>query len=325
VAAADLHPFSSVTWGNVINAGTFYSELGGVATDPVTGNVLATGTFDTGLKWNGNKIGFAGIAAAGQHDIYLIRTDLGGGFISAMTFGVSGNHTNSVVAIDSLGNVGLAGGIHGVLKFGASQISSMVGTSLYGTNIFVAKLDPTGAALWSKRIGDVAGQVASAVAFDPMGNLIVTGQFSGTGDFGGGTLTSAAADIFLAKYDPSGVLVFAKLFGVSGAHSANALSIDANGDIALAGVVDGTIDFGGGSITSSGSGDAFVAKLDPSGAYIWARAFGDAQPQAATGIAFDGPQHLVVSGTFASQIDFGGGPLLGTANGSIFVAKLLVP
>ena len=56
--------------------------------------------------------------------------------------------------------------------------------------------------LWSKRFGDGDDQHARSVAVDASGNVIVTGYFYGTIDFGGGALTSAGGgDIFVAKFD----------------------------------------------------------------------------------------------------------------------------
>ncbi|APR74804.1 Hypothetical protein A7982_00150 [Minicystis rosea] len=133
-----------------------------------------------------------------------------------------------------------------------------------------------------------------------------------------------SSDVFVAKYDPAGTLLWAKLFGDENSQVATALSVNANGDIAVTGVFDGTIDFGGGQMTSMGS-DIFVAKLDASGNYVWARSFGDAQTQQSIGIAFSGTQNLVVTGFFQSQIDFGNGPLTAVGGAEVFVAKFVVP
>ena len=58
--------------------------------------------------------------------------------------------------------------------------------------------------LWSQRFGDTNDQYGYSGAFDPSGNVAMTGYFDGTVDFGGGTLTSAGSDdIFLVKFGPT--------------------------------------------------------------------------------------------------------------------------
>jgi hypothetical protein len=55
--------------------------------------------------------------------------------------------------------------------------------------------------LWSQRFGDASDQLARGVAVNGSGNIVVTGAFTGTVDFGGGTLESAGYfDIFVAKF-----------------------------------------------------------------------------------------------------------------------------
>jgi len=76
-------------------------------------------------------------------------------------------------------------------------------TSAGGTDIFVVKFDPNGNHLWSQRFGDSDSQYGTGVAADATGNVILTGSFYGTVDFGGGPLTDACneqADIFVAKF-----------------------------------------------------------------------------------------------------------------------------
>jgi hypothetical protein len=59
--------------------------------------------------------------------------------------------------------------------------------------------------LWSKSFGNAGFDVATATAIDSAGNVVVTGYFQGTVDFGGGPLTTAGEDdIFVAKLDSSG-------------------------------------------------------------------------------------------------------------------------
>jgi len=76
------------------------------------------------------------------------------------------------------------------------------------SDIFIAQYDANGVHQWSRRYGDTEGALGWDidygwdVAVDDSGNVIATGDFLGTVDFGGGPLVSAgdSPDIFLAKY-----------------------------------------------------------------------------------------------------------------------------
>ena len=130
----------------------------------------------------------------------------------------------------------------------------------------MTKLSGTsGAHLWSKRFGGNSDNdnVGPAV-IDAEGNVVVTGHFSGTTDFGGGALTSAGLqDIFVAKYfGTTGSHAWSKRFGASNdSDSGVGVSVDGSGNTVVTGQFQGTVDFGAGSIIGAGSGDIFLLKL----------------------------------------------------------------
>ncbi|MEO7330274.1 MAG: hypothetical protein ABI193_16985 [Minicystis sp.] len=181
----------------------------------------------------------------------------------------------------------------------------------------------TGTSLWAKRFGDAVAQSGAAVALTPSGGAVVIGSFAGGADFGGGVLTSAGAtDVFVASYDMTGALIWAKRFGDVGAQSGADVTVDAQGNVIVIGDVAGSIDFGGGALASAGATDVFVAKLDPTGAQIWARRFGDVTAQNGRGVAVDAMGNVLVTGAFAGKLDFGGGALTSAGATDIFLAKL---
>ncbi len=114
--------------------------------------------------------------------------------------------------------------------------------------------------LFSQRFGGTGGDFGAAIAVDGAGNVLVTGQFSGTVDFGGGALTNAGSrDIFLAKYDAAGAHLFSQRFGDTDFDSGAAIAVDGAGNVLVTGSFEGTVDFGGGALTSAGN-DIFLAK-----------------------------------------------------------------
>ena len=118
--------------------------------------------------------------------------------------------------------------------------------------------------LWSKRFGSTSFDQGYGVAVDDSGNVVVTGSFNGTVNFGGGGLNSAGSfDIFVAKFSGAdGSHLWSKRFGSTYEDEGLGVAVDGSGNVVVTGYFWGTVDFGGGELTSAGSSDdIFVVKL----------------------------------------------------------------
>jgi hypothetical protein len=125
---------------------------------------------------------------------------------------------------------------------------------------------------------------------------------------------------------PGGELNWAKNFGISGSSDPNAVAIDpSTGDIVVAGAFIGSTNLGGGVVASHGDAgagaDIFVARYDKSGAFKWAKTFGNGQLCAAHAVAVDASGNVVVAGGLQGSLDFGGGALAAVGDQDVFVAK----
>ncbi|XXT15491.1 hypothetical protein WME94_35110 [Sorangium sp. So ce429] len=103
-------------------------------------------------------------------------------------------------------------------------------------------------------------------------------------------------------------------YGGTGNASTHAIASDALGNFYITGSFDGTVDFGGGPLTSAGRRDIFLFKLDPSGALLWSKRFGSTHEEYGFGVNVDGSGNVLLAGgyqgdTFAPIVDFGGDPL----------------
>ena len=127
-----------------------------------------------------------------------------------------------------------------------------------------------------------------------------------------GEVTPVAEDCAVAADDDcNGVAndhcgLWAKQFGAGDDQRAYAVAVDAQGNIAVAGYMGGTANFGGGVLTSAGGWDAFVVKLDKDGKHLWSKVFGDPLDQEALGVAFDAAGNVIVTGYFEGTIGFNG-------------------
>ena len=118
---------------------------------------------------------------------------------------------------DANGNVYAIGTFEGTVDFdpGAGIFNL---TSAGSSDVFISKLDGKGSLLWAKRIGGPGDDYGVGLYVSPAGDFYITGDFSATADFdpGAGTLNLTSAgnvDIYIAKYNSSGELVWAKAMG----------------------------------------------------------------------------------------------------------------
>lgn len=169
----------------------------------------------------------------------------------------------------------------------------------------------TYAPLWSHRIGGVSDENEIHVAYDPSGNIVFAGDFSGTVNMGGGDLVSVGnTDIVLAKFNAAGVHQWSQRFGDGNTQFAYAVTTDLSGNVIVVGSFDGFLDFGPGPLVSAGSFDIYVAKFNSYGVHQWSQRFGDASDQYAYTVATDAAGNVFVGGTMTGTVNFGGGNLV---------------
>jgi hypothetical protein len=153
--------------------------------------------------------------------------------------------------------------------------------------------------------------------------VVVTGEFNGWVDFGGGGLESAGRDeMFLAKYSQSGEHRWSRRYGGTGYDGGHMVAVDDSGNVFVTGEMDETVNFGGSNLVSAGEQDIFVAKFSVGGDHRWSRRFGDEGFDRGHSVAVDDSGHVLVTGYFAGTVDFGGGALESAAGSNdIFLAR----
>ncbi len=177
---------------------------------------------------------------------------------------------------------------------------------------------------WGASDGGVSQDYGYGIATDPSGNVFVTGIIYDDATFGSTYLTSNYGDIFLAKYDASGNLLWAKNFGGGHNEVGYGVSTDANGNAFVTGRFSGSpVAFGTTTLTAVGLGDVFLVKFDPSGNPIWAKSSGGNLQDYGYDVSTDKSGNPTIVGAFNSPtIIFGSDTLINAgANDNIFIAK----
>jgi hypothetical protein len=286
-------------------------------------DVVLTGDFEGTINFGTTTLTSAGA----RTDVFVTKLDGGNGNeVWARNFGDGTQDQHGTgIAVDSAGEVFVTGRFRGSINFGGGAHDSAGGKY----DVFAAKLNDTdGAELWAHAFGDgTQDQHAEAIAIDAANNAVVVGRFKGAIDFGGGAMSSVSDkyDVFVAELSGAdGTQLWAHGYGDGTQDQrAESVAVDTDGDVAVIGRFKGSIDFGGGAMTSAaGKFDVFVAKLNDAGAYLCASGYGDgSQDQHGMGVAFSAAGAVMGTGRFKGGIDFGGGTIA-SAGGKydVFVA-----
>jgi hypothetical protein len=188
--------------------------------------------------------------------------------------------------------------------------------------------------IWGRAIGimDRGDLSLSYGVVDVTGNIYMAGSFNTSADFDPGPdstrlTTMGDYDAFVCKFNSSGNLVWAIQLGGVGADRAACIKRDLQGNIYVTGSFSGTVDFdpgaGTASLSAAAGTDAFVAKYDAAGNYIWAMSFAESDNSTGKAVAVDPASNVYVTGNFSGVISFTTGTSYTSLGGNdVFICKL---
>jgi len=273
------------------------------------GNVYLAGTTGStsGIASNGHKNSFGG----GQSDAFLVKFNANGQRQWATYYGSSGDELGYSTAVDSDGNVYLAGATQSTSGIASGGYQNTYGGSSY--DAFLVKFNANGQRQWATYYGENRSEMGRSVAVDVSRNVYLAGV--------------AGGDAFIVKFNRNGSRQWGAIYGGNG-NNDQALSIttDDLGNVYLAGVTDsssGIAEGGHQNIYGGGDWDVFLVKFNTSGARQWATYYGGVGSEWGNSVAVDLSGNVYLSGGTSStsgiassdyQDTYGGG-------GDAFLAK----
>ncbi len=233
--------------------------------------------------------------------------------------GGTGDDQALSITTDAAGNSYVVGYFTGIVNFGGANTLASAGDK----DMFLVKLNSSGAIQWAKKGGGSAADQAIDVKCDASGNIYTLGWHEGSATFGTTTVDNAdGAKSFITKWDNSGnVLSVIKLGGY-----AKSFTLDATGNMYVSSTFTGSIKVRTTTKISQGGNDMYVAKLTPAGAETWVKTVYSSGNENPISITISADDSLLVMGRFSSILNFEGSSFQGANNGGatsedLFIAK----
>lgn len=281
----------------------------------LTGYYSGTVDFDpsiTTYTLGNNSLG------VGFSDIFVLKLNFLGNFVWAKGVGGVANDAGKGITTDQSGNVYMIGSFVATADFDPGPGINNI-TSLGAEESCILKLDASGNYLWAKIQSGPGQDIGYSIKISTSGNIYTCGLFGSTADFdpGPGSFTissNGGYDIFVSKLDPAGNFLWARGMGGTSFDVANSLAIDAFDNVYLTGSFFGTVDFNPGTaifnLTSSGSRDIFILRLNAQGNFDWGGKMGGFYDDMGYSMNVDAAGNVYTAGCFQNTSNFN--PFTGT-------------
>ena len=312
VFVAKLNADGSFAWAK--QAGGTGDDEGEAISFFPDGSSIVTGEFEGQATF-----GSTTLTSAGDDDIFFAKLNADGSYAWATRAG-SPKDSDTGYAVTALndGSSIITGDFEDQATFGNTQL-----ISAGGNDVFVTKLNADGSYAWAKQAGGTGDDEGYAITSLSDGSSIITGEFRGTATFGNTQLISAGDDdIFIAKLNADGSYAWAARAGSSAEDTGEGISSLADGSSIITGEFEGEATFGNTTLTSAGSDDIFIAKLNADGSFAWVTQAGGTDVDVGEAVTSLRDGNSIVTGYFSGTATFGNTTLTSAGLNDIFVAAL---
>lgn len=230
------------------------------------GNQFVAGYFSGQINFNSTTQ----IASSnGASDVYIAKYGVGGNLLWVQQFGGAFADKPSDLALDSLGNCYVTGSYSGQMTIGTFVLNSNTASK----DFFIFKLSNSGTVIWALSEGGSSIEFTNGITCDNLGNVIVTGQYTGQSTIGSTVLNSminpqsnlATYDFFIAKYSTNGLFDWVKVGYAPDDDRGLAVTTDSQNNIFVTGQFSDTLTFNGNTYNNIAQNAGFVTKLSPIG------------------------------------------------------------
>ncbi len=308
-------PSGNFLWARQIGSRGIYFITSMSASN--NGNVYLFGKFSDTVDFDPGP-GITQLYSSKRDNMFVAKYNASGHFRWAKNLESAGGNEPSIIYLDEMENVYIAGSFSDTTDFDPGQSKYELTPYSYREDIFIEKLDSSGNFLWVSQFGGPEDAIANDVTVDKNGNVFSTGSFAGKVDFDPGPDSSFLktdsirnTDAFVSKLNSSGQFVWAKKIGsFPYLEVGYSLVSDNMGNIYTTGVFNGTSTLQPGNDSSYVSAgilkweDIYLNKLDAQGNFLWTRQIGGESKDYSSDIAIDPNNLIYLTGHFGDDLDF---------------------
>lgn len=309
-----LNANGEFVWAKSVG-GTGYEESTAIAVNS-TGTVTVLGYFYEPADFNPGPDEYI-LTSEGASDTFLVNLDANGGFISAQRYGGPDLDLALDMKINSANDIFIAGFFEGTTDFDPSSSGEFnLTSSTEGFSSYMLHLNSAGELVFAGATHDGNVEVRG-IAVDANDNVYLTGHFNGTVNFSPDPTNTDyiftsefVYNGFAMKFNPLGILEWAKPIQSDGTVFGFDIAVDATGNVFTTGYFANTADFDPDSNTtfnltkqSANATDAYIWALNTDGNFVNAFTFGGADFLDTHKIGADAQGYIYLSGHFEKTVD----------------------
>lgn len=312
IYVAKLNEGGFLQW--VTQAGSTANDVGNAIAVNDSNYIYVTGSCSENASFSPYSLpGF------GNTDIFVAKMDTGGNWLWTRGAGGTGMDVGQAIAVDNYGNSFVTGFFFNTATFGTTNL-----TSNGDADMFIAKLNTMGGLTGAFHAGGTSSDRGTGIALDIQGNIYISGSYWVSITFGPYfLLNQGSEDFFVVKMNSGAIYQWARSAGGEDYDAGLAIAADTNGNTYVTGYFSGTATFATTTLTSSGTTDAFVAKLDTNGFLGWVIQMGGDSADIGWSICTNNLGGIFVTGSFLNTAAFGSTILTSMGIDDTFLGKLI--
>lgn len=327
-----------------LSIGNDKSDAGSSIVIDNDGNIISTGYFQGTIDLDPGigimeRTSLGGSINEGAVDIYVTKYTQGGRLIWGFSLGSVGADMVNSLKTDKEGNIYIAGYFGGQMDVDPTSEEKLINSST-GRDGFLIKYNKDAKLMWAKSFGntetipfsvnDSRFEEGMDVDIDDNGNVYLIGVFNNKIDLDDSdeskfsdTLEADDRDTFIAKYDLQGNFIKAVAINGKGLSQGQAIKIDNDGNIYVAGFFDGKIKMDNTTLSSAGSFDCFLAKYNKDLSLVFAKRWGGSSSDKVNvgAIDIDKNNNVYVAGEFNGSVYLGDYKITSKGGTDIFFAR----
>jgi len=232
---------------------------------------------------------FENTSGDGSIDIFVSKYNSDGNHMWTQRLASSASDTSPSIALDTAGNVYVAGRTTGGIALGIVNQGEQ--------DIFITKYTTNGEHAWTNQPGTSGIDIPRGIALDAAGDVYITGETNY--DLIGNTPLNSTQS-FISKYDgENGNWHWMQMVASSGVDRGEGIALDTLGNIFLIGTTSGDLD----GEENNGGADVFISKYNSTGNQQWTFLLGSPQDDFGAGdIAVDTTGNIYFTTTFADTL-----------------------